>query len=483
MRIVHALRPPAEGQDPSEIRNACSMVATSLSETAQQSKNTSSRVSVVATTKEKSFSQGVTGFVPREIPGENLKDRIDEYHRRNPNQLARGTLSSNTTLLGVLVPEPTPVPIPSPTDIFQSCQLNAQDRIQALEQELYNLRVRQPNFQPTIRTRTQRAAERSQAQEREVIAPTVIRATEPARIEEIPDEPVRRRSPAPSTIIPEPVVISDDVTRLSVPAMPEHLYRTAGDATYAPKRRVVPARPPNSTAKKPEPAFRKISAIRDPAIAEKVYNRALDTPLTITYHELLSLSPEVRSQVRDAVSSKRISKEEAAKGVLLKEEALTEEELSYLFPDEEVVSVDDEPDPESVMAFFAETLKQLHLPSDTIVTEDPIDRYYRTLPAGEVPNFDCLIVAKESSALRSIVPLVDNQLKVESILDPGCQIIAMSEDCCHALALPYDPSDYYHQHAVGKRYSRSLVGIIAERSVFYWASLLYAGPYHSQPRI
>jgi len=47
---------------------------------------------------------------------------------------------------------------------------------------------------------------------------------------------------------------------------------------------------------------------------------------------------------------------------------------------------------------------------------------------------------KELMALRTIVPLVNNQLKVESIVDPGCQIIAMLEDCCHALALPYNPT-------------------------------------------
>ena len=49
-------------------------------------------------------------------------------------------------------------------------------------------------------------------------------------------------------------------------------------------------------------------------------------------------------------------------------------------------------------------------------------------------------MAKESCALQSIVPIVDNKVKVECILDPGCQIIAMSEEVCHELALAYDPS-------------------------------------------
>src|SRR6266511_5092214 len=62
------------------------------------------------------------------------------------------------------------------------------------------------------------------------------------------------------------------------------------------------------------------------------------------------------------------------------------------------------------------------------------------LPKGERPNLNTLIVMKESMVLHAIVSLVNNQLRVESIVDPGCQIIAMSEDCCHTLALPYDPT-------------------------------------------
>ena len=51
-------------------------------------------------------------FVPRDIPGEYLKDRIDEWHRRNPNQIAKGILSSNTTLFGAVISEHRIVPTP-----------------------------------------------------------------------------------------------------------------------------------------------------------------------------------------------------------------------------------------------------------------------------------------------------------------------------------------------------------------------------------
>jgi hypothetical protein len=50
------------------------------------------------------------------------------------------------------------------------------------------------------------------------------------------------------------------------------------------------------------------------------------------------------------------------------------------------------------------------------------------------------VVAKDSLALQSIFPLINHNLKVEAIIDPGSQIIAMSEDVCMELALIYNPS-------------------------------------------
>ena len=72
-----------------------------------------------------------------------------------------------------------------------------------------------------------------------------------------------------------------------------------------------------------------------------------------------------------------------------------------------------------------------------IIIEDPYEVYLRT--ALEDRGSDCLTVAKESSALHTILPLINHNQYVESVLDPGSQVIAMSEATCHALALIYDP--------------------------------------------
>jgi len=404
-------------------------------------------------------------FVPREIPGEYLRDRIDEWHRRNPNQLATGQLTSNTTLFGAIVQKALPiVPTLPAVDISQtSFQLSAQDRIAALEAELFNLRIRhQPKFIPTIKTRRQRAAEKEAGQEEEEEQVTTDRRSperntlEPTITEE---EPVRQRSPTPAEETPaiEPIRPDTQPSRVPVSSMPEHPFRNAKDATYNPpqNRNVgAPAKSVQPAAKKPETAYRTLPAIHDSTIATTVYNRALDTPLTISYHELLSLSPEVRSQVRDAVSSKRVPNKDTnpiatTQATVLQDEEPTEEELTYLFPDEEVVSY-------HAMNLSASAFAKQPIPDEAIIVDDPFDRYYRTLSKGEQPDPGRLIVAKESLALRSIMPLVDNQLKVEAILDPGCQIIAMSEDVCHELALPYDPTIVLHMQSANGTVDPSL---------------------------
>jgi hypothetical protein len=135
---------------------------------------------------------------------------------------------------------------------------------------------------------------------------------------------------------------------------------------------------------------------------------------------------------------------------ILQDEAMSPEELTYLFPDEEVVPNYSIQTPDSVA-----TLTKQSVVPEAIVVDNPYDRYCTTLQEGEEPDPDRLIVAKESLALYSIMPLVDNQLKVEAILDPGCQIITMSEDVYH-LVLTYDPTIVLHMQSVNGSVDPSL---------------------------
>jgi len=77
-------------------------------------------------------------------------------------------------------------------------------------------------------------------------------------------------------------------------------------------------------------------------------------------------------------------------------EGLTEEELTYLFPDEEIVPYDTEP---NVLTLTTSAVLVNHLPTNAAIAGDPYNEYYRTLPAGQAPDRSKLVVAKESYAL------------------------------------------------------------------------------------
>ena len=53
---------------------------------------------------------------------------------------------------------------------------------------------------------------------------------------------------------------------------------------------------------------------------------------------------------------------------------------------------------------------------------------------------DGLVVGQNKLALRTVFPVVNYRGHIEAILDPGCQIIAMSEKCAQELGLMYDPA-------------------------------------------
>ena len=75
-------------------------------------------------------------------------------------------------------------------------------------------------------------------------------------------------------------------------------------------------------------------------------------------------------------------------------------------------------------------------PGSTII-KDPYEIFLSTAPVGRRPNL--LTVAKETSALRSILLLINHHLFIESILDPGSQVISMAKEACHSLRLIYNP--------------------------------------------
>ena len=98
----------------------------------------------------------------------------------------------------------------------------------------------------------------------------------------------------------------------------------------------------------------------------------MDVPITITQRELLSLSPEVRSQVRDITTTRHVpnNSNTVSQNILQVEGEELGNEPVEIFSNEILHSC----------------VQCRHLPSpppDAIIVPDPIERYYRSLDPGK----------------------------------------------------------------------------------------------------
>jgi hypothetical protein len=81
-------------------------------------------------------------------------------------------------------------------------------------------------------------------------------------------------------------------------------------------------------------------------------------------------------------------------------------------------------------------------------------QYLNTLGPGEKPK--TVVVAAESHALRTVYPLINGVGEVESLLDPGSQIVSMSREVARMLQIPWDPDIIVHMESANKSLEKTL---------------------------
>ncbi len=163
----------------------------------------------------------------------------------------------------------------------------------------------------------------------------------------------------------------------------------------------------------------------------------MDTQVTMTQRELLSLLPELRTQVNDMTARRCftcINVQESIEDTDLdKPERSTEKHMLLMF-----------------------SVAKRAPPANVTIIADPYEALLKACPAEELAGLDVIEVAAESNTLCAILPMVDGSEKVKAILDPGCQIVAMSKEVCNALAIPYDPSIRLNMVSVNGGINQSL---------------------------
>ena len=179
---------------------------------------------------------------------------------------------------------------------------------------------------------------------------------------------------------------------------------------------------------------------------------------TLSSEEILSISPEIRAKVREAVTPRR-PQATALNAIVSDDADILSMALPYAGATIEEIDDEDAPSIPSTSSGKAQpsyTILQRNDKSKAapFVIPDPVETYLSSLGPDETPL--PVIVAKESHALRSIYALIDNKEQIECVLDGGSQIIAMSEEVCHALGLAYDPTVKISLQSANSTYDLSL---------------------------
>jgi hypothetical protein len=155
---------------------------------------------------------------------------------------------------------------------------------------------------------------------------------------------------------------------------PEHPFRKAKNAVYIPpaeKNVEIEDKTTLTITKKPKPAYRTVPPIHNPAIVVNVLKQSMEAAITITQKELLSLSPEVRSQVRDSITTHWILKEIVAVHSGFKEQQEEEEPKTQFLA--------------NMVPIASFTIYRAHHqmpPQGSIIIDDPMEEYYKSLSPG-----------------------------------------------------------------------------------------------------
>ena len=358
-------------------------------------------------------------FPPRSLTGNNMRERIQEWHKLHPGNVAVGMLS--------YVPEPA-APGPTQPDTSRSQMLweiidppsetTQSASTFALENEE---EARIADLQRELLALQRKAALRRSPRNHDGSVPKVAPASAP----EPQVAPVADPKPVPTTTVAPPNVELD--------AAPEHPFAKAKDATYTPPQQSNVGALPKAKEKS-GPTYRTVAPANNPKTVEQVVERILKAPAPgLNNEELFSIAPQICDKLRAYFTPKRVPTETAT---MLQATFETNPKLPSV---EEILEV---------------AKQQGKLPRGVVRIPDPYEIYLSRLGPDDNPM--PLTVARESHALRSIVANVNNRLDVECVYDSGSQIVSMSEAVCHALGLSYDPTIILNMQSANGTTDRSL---------------------------
>ena len=221
-----------------------------------------------------------------------------------------------------------------------------------------------------------------------------------------------------------------------------------------------------------EPSFKNKAPLQLDERAKDLVQDALKNTICITTEDLLNVSEPMRQELKRLLMKKRLEKKSVSlmeldfADLLDVSETMKQELKGFLENKSDSFT---EVDSLETTAETLETISAERLPSATyeilaedtngmakgsVVVSDPVMQYFNTLAPGEKPK--SVVVAAESHALRTVYPLINGVGEVESLLDPGSQIVSMSKDVAAALQVTWDPDIVVHMESANKSLEKTL---------------------------
>jgi hypothetical protein len=196
-----------------------------------------------------------------------------------------------------------------------------------------------------------------------------------------------------------------------------------------------------------EPGFKNRAPLQLDERAKDLILEALKNPICITTEDLLNVSEPMRQELKKLLIKKRMEKKSVT---MTAEVDLDDEEGASGLVKNETISV--ERLPEATYEVLAEDTNGMT--KGSVVVSDPVMQYLSTLAPGEEPKK--VVVAAESHALRTVYPLINGVGEVESLLDPGSQIVSMSKAVATMLQVTWDPDITVHMESANKSLEKTL---------------------------
>lgn len=395
-------------------------------------------------------------------PGETMRQRVFSWHGANPSQ--RLNVAGNYLATGdpeyqedleAAGSDAVSANCFSHTDVLigQVRGLTPEEQIESYQQAIEAIRAKEGSARkripevvvpqpPHIRKRAEREREKNAA------PPSAGPSTSAA--------PAPAPTPTPAPAQPSAPAVAPSAPAPGATLPPLHPFANVRDATYlpAPVRAPAPAAHVNTT--------RSVPSVEDPQAVENLFTKILQAPApSATIGELFSSNPMLCRRARDAFTPRKATKEQVIEAKTLSSiEDVMEEETAELEASVSAFELTEAPeDDEADIPRFPEGA--LFVNGVYVLPNAKSSRPARRATAEEADESEeegdeTLQTARPSVPLRSIVAIINHTAEVECIVDPGCQIIAMSEKVANVLGLAYDPKTVLYMTSANGNSNRTL---------------------------